>query len=173
MWATDHALDTEAVGWVETLAPYAALQLRHSRDFGRLRERADRDRLTGLYNRQAFDSVLGAEVARYQRYLRPFSLLLLDIDHFKSINDRYGHPTGDSVLENVGRVLTRTLREVDVAARYGGEEFAVLLPETELDIGLDIAERLRNAIAECSSRTRRPDRSDRFDRDFGVSGLRR
>jgi diguanylate cyclase (GGDEF)-like protein len=147
LWAAGQALDAEALGWVETLAPYVALQLRHSRAYGRMRERADRDRLTGLYNRQAFDSLLAAEVARYQRYLHPFSLLLLDVDHFKSINDRYGHPTGDAVLANVGRVLTRTLREVDVAARYGGEEFAVLLPETELDIGLDIAERLRNAIA--------------------------
>jgi diguanylate cyclase (GGDEF)-like protein len=147
LWTTEAELDGEALRWVETLAPYLALQLRHSRAYGQMRERADRDRLTGLYNRQAFDSLLAVEVARYQRYLRPFTLLLLDVDHFKSINDRYGHPTGDAVLANVGRVLTRTLREVDVAARYGGEEFAVLLPETELDIGHDIAERLRSAVA--------------------------
>ena len=147
LWTTEGELDAEAVGWLETLAPYVALQLRHSREYGQMRERADRDRLTSLYNRQAFDALLAAEVARYQRYLRPFTLLLLDVDHFKSINDRYGHPTGDAVLANVGRVLTRTLREVDVAARYGGEEFAVLLPETELDIGHDIAERLRAAVA--------------------------
>jgi diguanylate cyclase (GGDEF)-like protein len=148
LWTGDAQFDLEALRWVETLAPYAALQLRHSRAFGQMRERADRDRLTGLYNRQAFDSILAAELARYQRYLHPFALLLLDVDHFKAINDRYGHPTGDAVLANVGRVLTRTLREVDVAARYGGEEFAILLPETELEVGLDIAERVRRAVAE-------------------------
>jgi diguanylate cyclase (GGDEF)-like protein len=153
IWTSAADLDLESLSWVETLAPYAALQLRHSRMYDAMRERADRDRLTGLYNRQAFDSILGGEVARYQRYLHAFTLLLLDIDHFKSINDRYGHPTGDAVLTNVGRVITRTLREVDVAARYGGEEFAILLPETELEIGHDIAERVRAAIQASTAHT--------------------
>ncbi len=150
LWTGERQFDDEALRWVETLAPYAALQLRHSRAYGQLRERADHDKLTALYNRQAFDGLLAAETARYQRYLHPFTLLLIDIDHFKSINDRYGHPSGDAVLANVGRVITRALREVDVAARYGGEEFAVLLPETELDIGQEIAERVRNAVANSS-----------------------
>ena len=70
------------------------------------------------------------------------------MDHFKSVNDRYGHPTGDAVLAHLGRLLTNTLREVDVAARFGGEEFAVLLPETPLDLAWDIAERLRARIAD-------------------------
>jgi diguanylate cyclase (GGDEF)-like protein len=74
--------------------------------------------------------------------------MLIDIDHFKSVNDRYGHQAGDAVLSNVGRVLTGTLREVDFAARYGGEEFAVLMPETELARGAEIAERIRTRLAD-------------------------
>ena len=148
VWSAEPHLHQGGLQSIEALMPYAAMQFQHALTFGQLRERADRDRLTGLLNRQAFDSHLASEFARFQRYQRPFVLMLIDIDYFKSVNDRYGHPAGDAVLNNVGRVLTGTLREVDCAARYGGEEFAILMPETELARGTEIAERIRTRLAD-------------------------
>jgi diguanylate cyclase (GGDEF)-like protein len=153
VWSPEEVIDGAAIESLEALAPYAALQFRHAQAFGQMRERADHDRLTGLRNREAFETELEAEFARYDRYARPFALLLIDIDHFKDVNDRYGHPVGDAVLATLGRLLTKTLREVDVAGRYGGEEFAVLLPETGPDKGIEIAERLRVAIAGATTQT--------------------
>jgi diguanylate cyclase (GGDEF)-like protein len=153
VWSAEPLLDTAGLDTLEALTPYAGMQFSNAQAFGRMRERADRDRLTGLLNRQAFDAQLSAENARFHRYLRPFSLLLVDIDLFKSVNDRYGHQAGDVVLTSVGTVLTSTLREVDLAARYGGEEFAVLLPETELAVAVEIAERVRRKLAATETET--------------------
>ena len=88
------------------------------------------DPLTGLYNRRHFDEALTQEIKRCQRYKRSFSLLLIDIDHFKRINDQYGHDAGDRVICQVGKLLRTTLRNPDVVGRVGGEEYAVILPET-------------------------------------------
>ncbi len=95
-----------------------------------LRIHASIDALTGLKNRGAFDSSFAATVASYSRNQQPFGLLLLDLDHFKSINDRYGHGVGDEILRQVGSAIERTTRPYDVAARYGGEEFAIILNQT-------------------------------------------
>jgi diguanylate cyclase (GGDEF)-like protein len=105
------------------------------------------DGLTGIANRATFDTTLFAELARAARQRADASLLLLDIDHFKALNDRHGHQVGDQVLRLVGTTLNATCREFDTAARYGGEEFAILLPETSREEALDVAERLRSAIA--------------------------
>jgi diguanylate cyclase (GGDEF)-like protein len=133
---------------LETLAPYAALQLRHARELGVIRTIAERDALTGLNNRHAFDVHFAAEAARYDRYQRPFALIILDIDHFKNVNDRYGHDAGDFILQKVGEVIRASLRNVDFAARLGGEEFVVMLPETGLAKGIEIAERVRTRMEE-------------------------
>ncbi|HEX6558371.1 MAG TPA: GGDEF domain-containing protein, partial [Longimicrobiales bacterium] len=133
---------------LETLAPYAALQLRHAREFGVMRTRAERDALTGLANRRAFEEHFGGEAGRYERYQRPFSMVMLDIDHFKSVNDRYGHEAGDHILQQVAKVVASSLRNVDFAARLGGEEFVVLLPETDITKGIEIAERIRHRVEE-------------------------
>jgi diguanylate cyclase (GGDEF)-like protein len=111
-------------------------------------EFAMKDSLTGIYNRRHFMMRLDSEWKRYRRYERPLSLLLLDIDHFKSINDRYGHDAGDRVIGSVARCCGVQTRDSDVAARIGGEEFAILLPETDLAEACVVAERLRVAIAE-------------------------
>ena len=111
-------------------------------------ELAMKDALTGIYNRRHFVGRLDSEWKRFRRYERPLALLLLDIDHFKSINDRYGHDIGDQVIVAVARLCGTQTRDSDVAARIGGEEFAILLPETDLDDARVAAERLRVAVAD-------------------------
>ncbi|MEL6544445.1 MAG: GGDEF domain-containing protein, partial [Myxococcota bacterium] len=104
------------------------------------------DGLTGLTNHRQFQLAFDEMLARSQRYGRKMSLILTDIDHFKSINDTYGHPVGDLVLKRVARLLEEGARKTDVVARYGGEEFAVLMEETDTDDAYSIAERIRESI---------------------------
>ena len=147
VWNADRSgLDAAGLATLRTLAPYAALQLRQMVARDTLRERAERDALTGLPNRGAFDEKMHEEIALFRRYHRPVSVLILDVDHFKQVNDTYGHEAGDAVLRQVGRILAATIRETDFAARLGGEEFAVILPETELAQALETADRIRVAI---------------------------
>lgn len=105
------------------------------------------DPLTGLANRRAFDQELKRRFAEWKRRGTPLSLLLVDIDHFKKVNDQYGHPSGDAVLRGVAHVLAATMRDMDVVARYGGEEFAIVLPGTTVAGARPAAERVRTAVA--------------------------
>jgi diguanylate cyclase (GGDEF)-like protein len=146
VWSARDHIDQAAVSALETIAPYAAARLQHARELGAMRVLADRDELTGLSNRRAFDAQLAAEWARSERYSRPFSVLLFDIDHFKRVNDQHGHDAGDEVLRGVSAGLVKLLRGSDFAARYGGEEFAVILPEAAGPSALEIAERIRSRI---------------------------
>jgi diguanylate cyclase (GGDEF)-like protein len=109
-------------------------------------EAAFTDHLTGLANRRRFERQLDREVSRVLRYEHPFSLLMLDIDRFKDLNDNYGHDAGDEAIRRIARVLREGTRGIDLAARIGGEEFAVLLVETRKDGALEVAERLRLGI---------------------------
>jgi diguanylate cyclase (GGDEF)-like protein len=120
--------------------------LRTLGDFRRVASQATTDSLTGLANRWTFDEELALEWRRAERVGDPLALILLDLDDFKSINDTQSHQAGDEVLRKVGAVLTASVRQVDLAARYGGEEFAVVVPETDLDGAIDLAERLRKAL---------------------------
>ena len=120
--------------------------LRTLGDFRRVASQATTDSLTGLANRWTFDEELALEWRRAERVGDPLALILLDIDDFKSINDTHGHQAGDEVLRKVGAVLAASVRQVDLAARYGGEEFAVVVPETDLQGAMDLAERLRKAL---------------------------
>lgn len=106
------------------------------------------DGLTGLYNHRAFQEKLSEETNRAERYFKTFSLIMLDIDHFKSFNDIYGHQTGDLALKEISKIIRNELRTVDFPARYGGEEFILILPETSVDGALIVAERIRRAVAE-------------------------
>jgi len=106
------------------------------------------DPLTDLYNRRQFLELLEKELARAANHRRPLALLIIDIDHFKAINDRYGHPAGDAVLKRVARTLAAHAREEFIIARIGGEEFAAVLPEHTVEEAAEFAERLRQAIAE-------------------------
>ncbi|ATX80705.1 diguanylate cyclase (GGDEF) domain-containing protein [Mariprofundus aestuarium] len=109
---------------------------------------ASTDPLTGIHNRRSIINQLGFELKRSNRHGSPFSLLMLDLDHFKDINDRFGHSTGDSVLQSVCNICTEELREIDFIGRLGGEEFIILLPETKDDDSEVIAERIRTNIEE-------------------------
>ena len=113
----------------------------------RLRAEADRDYLTGLANRRRFRRALGQEVERWRRYRMPCSLLMLDVDHMKRINDAHGHPAGDRVIRLVASALTELSRDNDTAARLGGEEFALLLAGVGSEKAQAAAERLRLAVA--------------------------
>jgi diguanylate cyclase (GGDEF)-like protein len=104
------------------------------------------DDLTGLYNRRYFQSSLDIEIRRSRRYSLALALLMLDLDSFKSVNDLYGHPFGDLVLQLVGQVLRRAVRESDLACRVGGDEFAVILPETDRLGAFSVADRIRREI---------------------------
>ncbi len=105
------------------------------------------DFLTGIYNRRHFEELATAELARSQRYMRPLSVLMIDIDHFKTINDRYGHAAGDLVLKNVVAICRAEKRDSDLLARVGGDEFVIMLPETAESAAAQFAERLRHRVA--------------------------
>ncbi len=112
----------------------------------KLKELAEKDPLTNIYNRRAFDKFLERELERMRRYRRPFSLVMFDLDHFKEINDTYGHQVGDEVLKGVADLIGRNLRKTDVFARWGGEEFMILLPETPIKNAEKFAEKIHNLM---------------------------
>jgi diguanylate cyclase (GGDEF)-like protein len=122
----------------------AALRTKYLLDL--LQQRAQIDGLTGLRNRSFLDERLATERAMIRRYQRPLACIMIDVDHFKAVNDLYGHATGDEVLRCVADVLTRTTRLEDVVARYGGEEFTILTPGVDVDGAMILAERIRVAI---------------------------
>lgn len=121
----------------------AALQAANAR----LSQLATTDPLTGLWNRRHLEEMLAAEVAKSRRYQTPLALLILDLDHFKSINDRHGHAAGDSVLKEATRLFKHELRETDLLARWGGEEFVVLVPHCSAAGAVALAEKLRLVVA--------------------------
>lgn len=104
------------------------------------------DPLTGLYNKRHFEKSLETEMERSRRSLQPLSVILADLDHFKSINDRFGHPVGDKALRCAADILKAELRMIDIPCRYGGEEFVIILPATPLLTAIQVAERLRTAL---------------------------
>jgi diguanylate cyclase (GGDEF)-like protein len=128
------------------LAHQAAAALGSIALFEQVQELARRDGLTLLFNHSHFLELLDAEVARSRRYRRPVSVLFIDIDHFKQVNDTYGHPFGNVVLCQLARLIRSNVRSTDQVGRYGGEEFIVLLPETLENEAVALAERLRSAV---------------------------
>jgi diguanylate cyclase (GGDEF)-like protein len=108
------------------------------------------DALTGLYNFRFLCETLPLEMERARRSFQPLSLILLDIDYFKSFNDQWGHEAGNLALQHLARVIMQTLRKLDFACRFGGEEFAVILPNTDLRQAVSVAERLRESLAAAS-----------------------
>lgn len=129
---------------------------------------ATTDALTGLLNRAEFDRKASQEICRLQGTGMPICLILADVDHFKAINDAYGHYEGDRILVEVAAILTRTLGSTDIIGRFGGEEFVVLLPGHSVDMGVQVAERLRSALCDPIARG---EHAVNVTASFGVAGL--
>lgn len=137
---------------LEHLAAVTAMCLDNAVSHERLRIDGITDPLTSLYNRRFFERRLREELDRWaRRHDSALVGMLVDVDHFKQINDRYGHPAGDRALQGVARLLAHELRGSDVLARYGGEEFVLLMPDTSMDQGLAIAERLRMLVEQMAA----------------------
>jgi diguanylate cyclase (GGDEF)-like protein len=135
---------------LESLSVLASLALENLQLLNRLQEGAIRDNLTGLYTHRFFQERLADEILREGRFNTDFSLLLLDVDHFKRYNDTYGHAAGDQVLIRVSQLLQQLVRPVDLVARYGGEEFIVILPQLGIDQARAVAEQIRQTIEQQS-----------------------
>lgn len=131
---------------MSTMANILALSLKNAREYENVKEMAIRDALTGVLNYKGFQELLAKEVQRARRYKNPISLIMIDGDEFKGINDSFGHPAGDFVLCEIAACLSATVRQTDIVARYGGDEFMVLLPETGLDKAHRLARRIRRSI---------------------------
>jgi two-component system, cell cycle response regulator len=147
------AFPADTVRQLEVLGLQAAETIQRARLFDATQRMATTDGLTGLLNHRTFQGRLDEQLLAAQRYGRKLSLILGDIDHFKTVNDTHGHPTGDQVLREVARVLAREARTTDLVARYGGEEFAVVMPETDAAGAMVIAERIRERVGQMVTET--------------------
>ena len=138
---------------LQALANQLAVSLANARAVRQLEELATTDGLTGCLNKRAFQAELGQKLMAAQRFGRKLSLIVTDLDHFKAVNDTYGHATGDRVLQQLGRVLKEMKRETDLVARFGGEEFCVLCEETDARGARLLAERVREKLASTELQT--------------------
>jgi len=159
-WDQPHAISSEEVAVGCLFAKRAGVLLQNVRLYERVSEEALTDILTNLPNRRYIDQRLAEESQRSDRYGHPYVLLMIDLDGFKSINDSFGHPIGDSVLKQVSDSLQRVLRSTDTLTRYGGDEFAIILPETSLEEAILVAEKLQATLA--STRLHLPNETQRF-----------
>ena len=141
--------ERRTVAVLERFASQAALALRNAWLLDSVQRMADTDGLTGVANRRTFDAALARAIAQAERGATPVGLLMLDLDHFKALNDAHGHQAGDAVLQAIARTLEEASRASDIVARYGGEEFAVVLPGLDAAQTEEAGERLRRAIADC------------------------
>jgi diguanylate cyclase (GGDEF)-like protein len=142
------SMQAGAADFVTKPVPASILHLRiqQALQHARTRRLASTDGLTELHNHRTFQERLAQEIARAERYSRPLSILMIDVDRFKVYNDTYGHPQGDIVLQDLARLLKEMSRASDTVARYGGEEFAIILPETDSASAQKLAERLREHV---------------------------
>jgi diguanylate cyclase (GGDEF)-like protein len=157
-----HAFEPEDFHMLERCADLTAVAVENQRLLLRTRRLSETDGLTGVINHRHFVELLRQEVERSRRSGRPLSLVMIDIDDFKSINDTHGHPAGDAVLRHVAQVLAGLLRRTDVVARYGGEEFVAMLPEAGPEPAASTAETMRAEVE------RRACTSDTLERTLAV-----
>ena len=139
--------ESEEILMVKTISDQLAVAISHARLFRQMERQAITDPLTGLFNHRYFQMSLEREIRFADRSGDPLSLILLDLDDLKKINDAHGHLIGDAALMHISRIMKQTVREIDVCARYGGDEFVIILPRTSREAAVGVAERLREAIA--------------------------
>jgi diguanylate cyclase (GGDEF)-like protein len=155
---------------IHAMLPALLYPLRNARLYRTAREAAFKDPLTGVNNRAGMADALEREIALAKRYGRSFSIAMLDIDHFKAINDRHGHDTGDKALQRVATIMAECLRGTDMIYRYGGEEFLILMDHTDEEGARQVAERIREAVersvCDCSGKNLR------LSVSLGVAALR-
>lgn len=133
---------------IKAVTTSLALALRNAEAHQQVQSQALTDGLTNLLNRRAFSNILTREFREAERYRTPLCLIMLDVDHFKSVNDRFGHPVGDRLLQEVAGLIGQAIRTVDIATRYGGEEFAIILPRTDVAQAQVLANRIRELLAQ-------------------------
>ena len=153
---------------LSALADYAAIAIDNARNFARVQEITIIDEHTGLFNSRHLRATLATEVRRSERFHRPVSLVFLDLDHFKDVNDLHGHLVGSALLRHVGQKLKGMLRGVDIPTRYGGDEFAVVLPETDAQAALRAARRWHQELRQTRFDVR-PDLQLTVTASFGVA----
>ncbi|HEX9018983.1 MAG TPA: diguanylate cyclase, partial [Anaerolineaceae bacterium] len=143
-----YAYSGEQISLLETIATQAAIAVQNARLYDQMKQMAITDSVTLLFTRRHFTTLGRSEVERALRYKRALSVMMVDIDHFKQVNDTYGHNSGDIVLQDVARVTRQALRATDLIGRWGGEEFVIVLPEADSDGAMLIAERIRRMVAD-------------------------
>lgn len=161
-------LSLRIAGGVLASLDTAHKELRRQKEYAELLARTDA--LTGLANRRAFDEAAEQEVQRAQRYNTPLALVMTDLDCFKAINDRHGHHVGDQVLQHFARILSESVRHIDLVGRWGGEEFAILMPGTDLEEAVQAAERMRQAVLNAAPPLQHA--ACAYTASFGVAAFR-
>lgn len=159
----------EDVELLEILAAHAAAAIESARLFSKAQHLAATDAVTRIYNRHGFFELAEREFKRAHRYTRPLSAMMMDIDHFKIVNDTYGHAIGDETLYKISRNIFEELRETDILARYGGDEFVAILPETNVSQALTLAERICKQVAHIKNDQ---DRETKITLSIGVAELK-
>jgi diguanylate cyclase (GGDEF)-like protein len=168
----DDPLTELEVRFLSALADQIALSIHNAQLFRKLEELSTHDELTKLPNRRYLNERLEREMADARRYGHPLSLMMIDVDHFKKLNDRAGHPIGDEALREVGERIRATLREVDTVARWGGEEFVVLLSRAGEAQAIEVAEKLRRTVADIDTAWSREQPFGHLSVSIGIAELR-
>jgi|GEM_PF-5917945 len=146
MVSSIYGFKKEDIAFLEHAVKELSVSLDNAKIHMKVNELSVTDELTGLYNRRKMDEVLESEFNKAKRYGSGLSVMILDIDHFKSVNDFYGHKVGDAVLSQIGGILRRNIRNIDIATRYGGEEFVIIMPQTDFDGAVISAKKLKNLV---------------------------
>ena len=147
-YSTTDILAKKEIEYLSQLGKQSSTTIQRANVYAEVLKHATLDALTGLNNRRQFETRLNQEISTTKRKGTPLCAIMLDVDYFKKVNDTYGHAAGDCVLKGISTIITREIREYDIAARYGGEEFFILLPQTSLEEAHFVAQRLRKAVEE-------------------------